>query len=81
MANCKQEEIIKRQIAIFREVSNDLATRLEAATGIKGYDGIEGMNFNGTHNGMNKKQKISANGMKVGEEVVFDNGAPQRARL
>lgn len=31
MANCKKEEIIKRQIAIFREVSDDLATRLEKA--------------------------------------------------
>lgn len=35
MANCKSEEIIKRQIAIFREVSDDLAARLEKATGIK----------------------------------------------
>ena len=40
MANCHSEEIIKRQIAIFREVSNDLASRLEKATGIKGYPGI-----------------------------------------
>ena len=40
MANCKLEEAIKRQIAIFREVSDDFATRLEKATGIKGYDGI-----------------------------------------
>ena len=40
MANCKHEEILKRQIAIFREVSEDLATRLERATGIKGYEGI-----------------------------------------
>lgn len=35
MANCHSEEILKRQIAIFREVSDDLATRLEKATGIK----------------------------------------------
>ena len=40
MANCTREEIIKRQIGIFREVSEDLASRLEKATGIKGYDGI-----------------------------------------
>lgn len=32
MANCKQEEIIKRQIAIFREVSEDLVSRLGIAT-------------------------------------------------
>lgn len=35
MARCKKDEIIKRQIAIFREVSEDIATRLEEATGIK----------------------------------------------
>ena len=40
MANCHKEEIIKRQIGIFREVSDDLATRLEEATGVKGYPGI-----------------------------------------
>lgn len=51
MANCSREEIIKRQIGIFREVSDDLATRLEKATGIKGYDGIANLQFNGTHNG------------------------------
>ena len=48
MLNCKKEEILKRQIAIFREVSDDIATRLEKATGIKGYDGIANMRFNGT---------------------------------
>ena len=30
-----REEIIKRQIGIFREVPEDLASRLEKATGIK----------------------------------------------
>lgn len=40
MSTCTREEIIKRQIAIFREVSEDLATRMEKATGVKGYDGI-----------------------------------------
>jgi catalase len=34
MANCRDKEIIKRQIAIFREVSEDLASRLEKATGV-----------------------------------------------
>ena len=51
MSTCRYPEIIKRQIAIFREVSDDLATRLEKATGIKGYDGIANLRFNGTHNG------------------------------
>ena len=36
MANCQKEEIIKCQIAIFREVSEDMASRLEKATGVKG---------------------------------------------
>ncbi|KAL5318326.1 hypothetical protein ACEPPN_013385 [Leptodophora sp. 'Broadleaf-Isolate-01'] len=64
MANCKEEEIIKRQIGIFREVSEDLASRLEKATCVKGYPGIKGMKFNGTHNGMarNEGDRV-ANGM------------------
>ena len=45
MANCHKEEIIKRQIGIFREVSEDIATRLEKATGVKGYDGISGVSL------------------------------------
>ncbi|MCJ1266898.1 hypothetical protein MMC22_006783 [Lobaria immixta] len=66
MANCKKEEIIKREIAILREVSEDLASRLEKATGIKGYGGISGMRFNGTHNGMAKDDGVyGANGLKA----------------
>ncbi|KAI9737586.1 MAG: hypothetical protein M1818_005590 [Claussenomyces sp. TS43310] len=76
MANCKDEEIIKRQIAIFREVSDDLAGRLEKATGVKGYDGIAGLTFNGTHNGMGGKRVI-ANGMKQNLSVPDNNGAPR----
>ena len=60
MANCQSEEIIKRQIAIFREVSEDLATRLEKATGVKGYDGIKNLKFNGTYNGMADKDDLYA---------------------
>jgi catalase len=79
MANCHSEEAIKRQIAIFREVSEDIATRLEKATGKKGYPGISGLQFNGTHNGMAKDAKLrSANGMdgvKVGS-TDNPNGAP-----
>lgn len=51
MSTCRKEDIIKRQIAIFREVSEDLAARLEKATGVKGYNGISELRFNGTHNG------------------------------
>jgi catalase len=46
IANCREEEIVKRQIAIFREVSEDLASRLEKATGVNGYDGIADLTFN-----------------------------------
>jgi len=79
MANCKKEEIIKRQIAIFREVSDDLATRLEKATGVKGYDGISELKFNGTHNGLAKdRESRGANGLstKVASSIKASNGAP-----
>ena len=45
MSTCRKEEIIKRQIAIFREVSEDLASRMEKATGVKGYNGISELRF------------------------------------
>lgn len=80
MKNCTKEEIIKRQIAIFREVSEDLASRLEKATGVKGYSGISGLRFNGTHNGMAKDESVrTANGMKdkVGLKSGNNNGAPR----
>lgn len=65
MENCSEKEILRRQIGIFREVSDDIATRLEKATGIKGYPGIAEMKFNGTHNGMAKSQEHRmANGIK-----------------
>jgi catalase len=74
MENCTEKEIIRRQIGIFREVSEDLASRLEKATGEKGYDGISGLTFNGTINGMTKdaKLRLAANG--VDKKGV--NGAP-----
>lgn len=76
MANCKEDEIIKREIGILREVSEDLATRLEKATGITGYDGIRGLRFNGTHNGMTGDDSArTANGLK-GVRLGGDNGAP-----
>merc|ERR1712000_134569 len=78
MSTVTKDEIIKRQIAIFREVSEDLASRLEKATGIKGYDGISGLSFNGTHNGMAKDDKLhAANGMNgVTFSGCESNGAP-----
>ena len=80
MSNCTVEEIIKRQIAIFREVSDDLATRLEKATGVKGYPGIAGLRFNGSHNGMaDDGANKSANGMNPDEASgqSMNNGAPR----
>lgn len=83
MATCREKEIIKRQIAIFREVSGDLAQRLERATGVKGYDGIAGMKFNGTHNKMPGAEKgvRVANGMseRFGSSMPLTNGAPMVA--
>lgn len=77
MSNCHKEEIIKRQIAIFREVSEDMASRLEKATGVKGYDGIANLRFNGTHNGMAKSDDLrTANGMKSNIGHNKSNGAP-----
>ena len=78
MANCREEEIIKRQIGIFREVSDDIATRVEKATGVKGYPGIANLSFNGTHNGMAKDKNLRfANGMnKTPSLVPQTNGAP-----
>jgi len=78
MANCSDKEIIKRQIGIFREVSEDLASRLEKATGVKGYPGIAGLRFNGTHNGMaNDSSLRAANGMNgVTFSSTGNNGAP-----
>lgn len=81
MEVCPNKEILKRQIAIFREVHPDIATRLEKATGIKGYDGIANMQFNGTHNGMAADRKLrGANGMadQVSLSVVDNNGAPKK---
>ncbi|KAK5115671.1 hypothetical protein LTR62_000760 [Meristemomyces frigidus] len=82
MSTCTEQEIIKRQIAIFREVSDDIATRLEKATGTKGYEGIKNMRFNGTHNGMASDDSVRfANGMKPsgGSEgsKPDNNGAPR----
>ncbi|KAI6710020.1 hypothetical protein JHW43_007454 [Diplocarpon mali] len=80
IANCSEEEIIKRQIAIFREVSEDLASRLEKATGVKGYPGIKDLRFNGTHNGMaSDEEKRVANGTKgIQLDRSANNGGPTK---
>ncbi|KAF2758855.1 CAT1 catalase [Pseudovirgaria hyperparasitica] len=83
MANCKKTEAIQRQIGIFREVSEDLASRLEKATGVKGYPGIAGLRFNGTHNGMAKDKSLkAANGVKglTTQSQPDNNGAPLKGQ-
>lgn len=76
MSTCTEKEIIRRQIGIFREVSEDLATRLEKATGIKGYPGISELVFNGCHNGLAKNSALrAANGQKT-PHFNSSNGAP-----
>jgi len=82
MSTVTDKEIIKRQIAIFREVSEDIASRMEKATGVKGYPGIAELRFNGTHNGMAKSDdKKVANGMTgisaKYEQKNVTNGAPK----
>ncbi|KAI9648771.1 hypothetical protein NHQ30_003411 [Ciborinia camelliae] len=80
MANCREREPIKRQIAIFREVSEELAARLEKATGVVGYAGIADLNFSGTHNGLARDgSNRPANMMSgVALSVRESNGAPAR---
>jgi catalase len=77
MELCKDKETLKPQIAIFREVNNDIATRLKKATSIKGYDGIANLKFNGTHNGIAKDAKNRwANGISQPQRFTESNGAP-----
>ncbi|KAK0759105.1 hypothetical protein N5P37_008594 [Trichoderma harzianum] len=76
MSTCTEKEIIRRQIGIFREVSDDLATRLEKATGIKGYPGISELVFNGCHNGLAKNSALRAANGQRSPHFNSSNGAP-----
>ncbi|ESU11694.1 hypothetical protein FGSG_05695 [Fusarium graminearum PH-1] len=79
MKLCKQEEPLKRQIAIFREVDPEIADRLEKSTGIKGYDGIADMKFNGSHNCMNGEMKLANDIIaNKGKSATARNGAPAK---
>lgn len=74
IANCKQEYIIKRLVAIFREVSEDLASQLKKTTGVKGYAGISGLSFNGTDNGMAENDELfAANGLDAAKQKAIDS--------
>ncbi|KAM3553688.1 hypothetical protein MY1884_006540 [Beauveria asiatica] len=77
MEKCRDDEPLRRQMAIFREVDPEIASRLEANIGIKGYDGISKMTFNGCHNGMSTDpQRAGANGETSCASVPLSNGAP-----
>jgi len=78
MENIKQnkEEIVKRMIGIFREVSEDMASRMEKATGVKGYAGIANLSFNGSHNGMAKDKKYAAANGQTDLTSLGNQGAP-----
>ncbi|KAG4034707.1 hypothetical protein MFRU_002g00600 [Monilinia fructicola] len=80
MANCRNQEALKRQIAIFREVSDDLAARLEKATGVTGYPGIADLSFSGTHNGMARAGRDGTANRMAGVALSHNesNGAPKR---
>jgi catalase len=79
MSTCRSKDIIARQMTIFREVSPELGDRLENATGVESLPGgVAATTFNGSHNGYGKKK--TANGIKVSQEIKFDNGAPQAAK-
>lgn len=48
LGNCRDKQIVRRQITIFKEVDEDLGKRLEKATGEKALDGgVAAMAFNG----------------------------------
>jgi catalase len=79
MKLCKQEEPLKRQIAIFREVDPEIAERLEKSVGIKGYDGIANMKFNGSHNAMNGEVQLANDIIaNKGKSATARNGAPAK---
>ncbi|KAF3161122.1 hypothetical protein TWF225_003116 [Orbilia oligospora] len=79
MANCHHKDAIKRMIAIFGEVSPDLGSRLEKATGIQGYPGIKDLSFNGSHNGMNDTLKVANQtpSEKFGRDTGNVNAGPR----
>ncbi|KAF3913335.1 Catalase [Dactylellina cionopaga] len=80
MGNCHHEDAIKRMIAIFGEVSPDMKSRLEKATGITGHPGIKDLAFNGTHNGMEEGTLKVANNTpsdKFGHYTGNNNAGPR----
>ena len=76
MGRCKDQEVIKRQIGIFRQVSPELATALEKGLKVKGLKSIDDVQFMGSNNHLGKR--LGANGLAVDDPTVtWDNGAPR----
>jgi len=74
--NCKDKNVIRKQLAIFHEVSPALAAGVGKNVGITDYKrSLEGMNFNGIYNGMYKPSKVNQNGYSNGH----GNGHPADA--
>jgi catalase len=82
MEVCPNKEVLKRQIAIPREVHPDIATRLGKANDIESGYKVSEMQFNGTHNGMAKDKSLrSANGMSgKAQPLVVDNNDASKVR-
>lgn len=79
MSTSRDEKSLKKMIAIFAQVSEDLGSRIEKATGLKRAGNIAELNFMGSHNGFAKDPKIrAANGMTAMAtlSVTDNNGAP-----
>ena len=86
-ATAGRRKILKRQIAIFREVSEDIATRLEKTTGLKGYDGIANVSHtyphylpSATHTNPSPQLRFNGthNGMAAKDNVKVANGMSQK---
>ena len=82
--NLPKEGITKRQVDIFHEVSEDLASRLEKVFEVKVYLGISASSFHGTHNGMAKDPKDrTANHQTISVSIskTDNNSAPNEENL
>lgn len=78
MSTCRKQEILQKQLAIFHEVSPDIAEKLSKALGITEYSkGVQGLTFNGIRNGMKGVQfKDEKNGYSNGHM----NGHPAETK-
>jgi catalase len=75
MSTCREKEILKRQITIFKAVDEKLGEALEKNLGIQAYPDITELSFNGSHSALGEGRKV-ANGMDDSNNESFNNGAP-----